>query len=206
MSIGPSVGGRDQFARGGPHDPLYLASIQRDKGEQQEETITNPKSKLFALAAATLYFKKFIDQFVNIAKSLTVSINAEKALIDLAEFKKLLEELSKEDKSHIPEFTQRLSTQWQRVCENCSGLEGRARNLDLLSTESMNLIKEIHHFPPGEDHTLGYYLTEHAGQEWIPFPFMNMLHDLHEEFLASSEISQMGQWIRKINEILSGFR
>jgi len=206
MSIGPSVGGHDQYGRGGPNDPLYLASIQRDKSQEQEEVFTNPKSKIFALAAATLYFKKFVDQFVNIAKSLTVSVNTEKALIDLAEFKKLLEELAKDDKSHIPDFTQRLSIQWQKVCENCSGLEGRASNLDLLSTEIMNLVKEIHNFPPGEDHTLGYYLTEHAGQEWIPFPFMNLLHDLHEENLASPETSQMGHWIRKIGEILGGFR
>ena len=206
MSIGPSVGGHDPYGRREPHDPLYLAGIQRDKSHEQEEAFINPKSKLFALTAATLYLKKFIDQFVNATKSLTTSINTEKALVDLAAFKNLLEELAKEDKSHIPEFTQRLSLQWQKVSENCSGLEGRASELDLLSSEIMNLIKEIHTFPPGEDHTLGYYLTEHAGQEWIPFPFMNMLHDLHEESLALKEKSQLFLWIHKIDEILGGFR
>jgi hypothetical protein len=206
MSIGPSIGGHDPYGQRGPNDPLYLAGIQRDKGQEQEESFTNPKSKLFALVAATLYLKKFIDQFVTATKSLTSSINTEKILVDLAAFKNLLEELAKEDKSHIPEFTQRLSLQWQKVSENCSGLEGRAGQLDLLSTEIMNLFKEIHHFPPGEDHTLGYYLAEHAGQDWIPFPFMNILHDLHEEGLALKEKSQLFLWIHKINEILSGFR
>ncbi len=201
-----TIGGRDNFGRGGMNDPLYLAQLQKDKDRTTgEEVLNNPKSKIFALTAATLYFKKFIDHFVNVAKSLTTSINTDKALTDLREFKKLLDELRAEDKGHNPEYTQRLSHQWQHVYENCSGLEDKVGHLDTLASEILKLIKEIDKYPPGEDFTLGYYLTEHAGQEWIPFPFMKLLSSLHEEDLENPEKSKLGEWVRKINEIIGLF-
>ncbi len=203
--IGPSIG-RDQYGRGGPEDPLYLAQIQKDKEKNGgDEVISNPRSKFFALVASTLYLKKFIDNFTNIAKSLSSSINTEKTLNDLSGFKKILDELCLEDKSHDPEFTKRLSLLWQKVYENCSGLELKAEHLDHLSVEILNFIKDVDLYPPGEDFTLGYYLTEHAGQDWIPFPFMKMLSTLHEDFLASPTSAQLGLWIRKLNEILGIF-
>jgi hypothetical protein len=203
--IGPSIG-HDRYGRGGAEDPLYLAQIQKDKeNEGHENTIANPRSKFFALVASTLYFKKFIDHFTNIAKSLSPSINTEKALQDLRDFKKILEELCREDKSHDPEFTQRLSLIWQNVYENSSGLEFTAGQLDQLASEILQFIHDVDKYPPGEDFSLGYYLNEHAGQDWIPFPFMKLLSLLHEDFLTSPTTAKLGLWTRKLNEILGTF-
>ncbi|MBS3905002.1 MAG: hypothetical protein KGZ39_06725 [Simkania sp.] len=198
-NIGPSIG-QNQYGGAGLNGP----KSQQGSGNLGEESLSDPNSKLFALTAATLYLKKFLDHFIAVAKSLTTSINTDKALQDLLAFKNILSELHKEDKSHDPEFTQRLSIIWQKLYENCSGLEDKIKHADELTASIMLLVKEIHHFPPGEEFTLGYYLTEHAGQDWIPFPFMNMLMDLHEESLASPATSQLSQWIRKINEINGG--
>ena len=204
--IGPSIGGQD-YGRRGPSDPSYLIGGQRDKNQDAgKETLGNPKSKLFALVAATFYLKKYIDQFLSVGRSLASSINTEKILVDLAELKKILLELRDEDKSHVPEYTQRLSLQWQKVADNCLGTEDAVTPLDPLSTELMQLIREIHSYPPGEDHTLGYYLTEHAGQEWIPFPFMNMLLELHEQSRIDPDKSVLSQWIKKLDTLLGTYK
>jgi len=202
--IGPSIG-HNRYGGGGPEDPLYLAQIQKDREEGGNDVISNPRSKFFALVASTLYLKKFVDHFINIAKSLSSSLNAEKALHDLSAFKRVLDELASEDKSHDPEFTQRLSLLWQNVYENCSGLELKATHLDNLAAEILHFTKDVDKYPPGEDFTLGYYLSEHAGQDWIPFPFMKLLSSLHEDFLTSPTTAQLGIWIRKLNEILGTF-
>jgi hypothetical protein len=197
--------GNNRSDSGGLNDPIYLAQINKDKENEEEGSIQNPGSKFFALVAATLYLKKFVDHFVNVAKSLTSSINTEKVLEDIAAFKNVLCELCLEDKSHDPTFTHRLSKFWQKLYENCSGLEEKIGHLDSLAAEVMLFVKEVNHFPQGEEFTLGYYLTEHAGQDWIPFPFMNMLRDLHEEYLAAPTTSQLDRWVKKINEISGSF-
>jgi hypothetical protein len=202
MSIGSSVGGKDQYDRSESKESLYLANIQREK-QHDEKNFTNPQSNLFKLVAATLYLKKFVDQFVGTIKSSVGAINTEKCRFELKEFKYLLEELIEEDKSHVPEFTQRLSIHWQKMSESCNAVAEKSQPSDPFVSQILSFIGEIKNFPPGEDHTLGYYLDEHAGQEWIPFPFMNLLRALREEHLTAPQESQIYSWIQQLNALVS---
>jgi hypothetical protein len=202
-SIGSRGGGYPEERM---NNPLYAEQLNRVReGEHGPETLQNPKSKLFHFATALFSLRKFIGEFTESSKRRAASINKQKALEDLAAFKTVLEELGLDDKSHEPEFTQRLSLLWQNVCENCSGLEDSVAHLDALAAQILNFVREISLFPPGEDHTLGYYLTEHAGQEWIPFPFMNLLAELHEEFHSSPETSKLRAWIQQLADIIGNY-
>ncbi len=198
--------GHNRFSGQGANDPLYLAQIQKDKEEREKTAaIGDPSSKIFHRATAIVYFRKFVDRFAADVKARSSSINTQKALEDLSAFKEILEELSREDLSYNPDFTQRLSQLWQNLYENCSGIEDSLTHLDTLASRILSFVKEIDAFPPGEDHTLGYYLTEHAGQDWIPFPFMNLLSALHQEFQDSRTSSRLELWIKQLSETISGY-
>jgi len=45
--------------------------------------------------------------------------------------------------------------------------------------------------------------TEFAGKEWLPFPFMEQLHLLYEDFVSHKKESQLSHWISSIDLILS---
>lgn len=201
--IGSSVGGRG--GRGPEdrmHDPLYQEQLQRAREEAHgEEVLHNPSSKLFHYATALLCLKKFIGDFTERSKARASTINKQKAIEDLTAFKAVLEELANIDKSHDPDFTQRMSLLWQNLYENCIGVDPKAIEGDKLAMQILNFVNEIKDFPPGEDFTLGYYLSEHAGQDWIPFPFMSLLFQLHEAYSVNPD-SQLAHWIYALSEII----
>lgn len=202
--IGSSVGGnRGRSPEDRLHDPLYLEQLQRmrEQSEPNKEDVHNPASKLFHWAAALLNLKKFIQECSKSAVSSGLSFNNQKVQEDLAGFKKILDELAHIDKSHDPQFTQRLSVAWQKIYEQYESLEEARGSSDPLSNKILHFVDEIAHYPPGEDHTLGYYLTEHAGEDWIPFPFMNLLAELHEEYKNTPSSSHLQSWIRELAEI-----
>ena len=184
------------------NDPLYMEQLQRARDEAQgQEVLHNPSSKIFHFATAVLLLKKFIAEFTESTKSRAASINKQKTLEDLKAFKAVLDELGSIDKSHDPEYTQRLSILWQNLYENCIGLDEKAIQSDPLVSQIYRFVNEVKNYPPGEDHTLGYYLSEHAGQDWIPFPFMKLLAELHEAHNISSD-SQLTLWIDELSSII----
>ena len=46
-------------------------------------------------------------------------------------------------------------------------------------------------------------MTEFAGKEWLPFPFMEQLHLLYEDYVSHKKESQLFHWISSIDLILS---
>jgi len=205
--IGSSVGGGGRGPDDRLREALYLEQMQRAReGSQGEETLQNPSSKLFHYAAAVFCLKKFLGEFTENSKMRASSMNKEKTLEDLVAFKNVLEELGHFDKSHDPEFTHRLSLVWQNLYENCIGVDEKAAQTDIVVSQILSFVGEIAHFPPGEDYTLGFYLAEHAGQDWIPFPFMNLLAELHEGFQTAPDTGQLALWIQKLEEIIGSQR
>ena len=64
------------------------------------------------------------------------------------------------------------------------------------------LIEEMRLYPLGADHTLGYYLSEYVGQEWLPFPFIDILSTLHKEYQENAS-SILGGWISLLDALVS---
>ena len=65
------------------------------------------------------------------------------------------------------------------------------------------LMQKIQHYPEYEEHTFGYYLTEYAGQKWIPFPYMEMVQKIHSEHMKNPKGSALTEWTNLIDELLS---
>ena len=67
--------------------------------------------------------------------------------------------------------------------------------LEKKKNESLSQIKTLiatfHSYPPKQPWSLGFYMTEYAGKDWLPFPRMELLHQLHDDFIAHPKESQL---------------
>ena len=66
-----------------------------------------------------------------------------------------------------------------------------------------NFIESVQKYPENDEHSLGYYLTEYAGSDWLPFPFMEILQNLHFSHQTDPHNSYLSQWVKTLKEIIS---
>jgi hypothetical protein len=184
-----------------PYEEISVNPIEKDKqGKEGGYASLKNATRTQILATLVSCFKKLFSAFPSKIK---LSLHSQQNLLkNILSFRQLLITLSKEDQSHNPHFTEQLTTAWHALTEDCHSLshvrEGPSEILEKLNA----LISNIQHFPPGADHSLGYYFNEYAGSQWIPFPFMELLQDLHNEYTASPVISVLQHWIFLLNDIL----
>ena len=127
-----------------------------------------------------LLFKK-VDDFLEPPES----ANQIKNLLNtLHAFKNLLETLMTTNKCSDPSFAEALALHWHTIIQHPSQLRA--------------LIEPINHYPANTEHSLGYYLTQIRGEEWLPFPFITLLTNLHEEALLNPFKCTLGAWIKII--------
>jgi len=151
--------------------------------------VTHSKTLLYA--AFMMLIKKFSSLFSN--RSVDPLLSEQPIIEGLLSFRKMLQILSNEDQSHNPEFTQQLSEVWHHLL-----------NSDSSALPELTLfIKRIQTYPPSSDHALGFYLTAYAGREWLPFPFMEILHQLYKEHQVDDHESTLNNWILHLNRIIS---
>ncbi len=188
-----------------PYENIVTGRIERDKKAQDEgyaDARKAAKSQIFA--ALVSYFKKVLSSLSTEGKEKGAFLLDEGPLIDsILAFRNVLKILSIEDRSHHPEFAQQMSELWHKLVDDCNSIQGQTG----VSIEGLAKIKffisQVMHYPPGEDHTLGYYFDEFAGKTWIPFPFMDMLKELHEEHLTNPATSTLSNWLSLLNEMLA---
>jgi hypothetical protein len=184
-----------------PYEKIIVNPIEKDRKEREPFTGFKGATRSQIYATLVSYFKKILSTFSSKGKGQSLVFDLQRLIDDVIAFRQQLITLSLEDQSHNPDFTQQLSELWHNLLDDCNSLS--------LSTDSSEIpnkakffISQVQNFPPGADHTLGYYFTEYAGKDWIPFPFMELLQQLHEEFNASPVISVLNNWISLLNEIL----
>lgn len=116
-----------------------------------------------------------------------------KSLVKLKEF---FDTLQEEDRSQDLEFLNEFSKSWNEALEKTSQLS-QGNGLQFKS-----FLKSVSHYPENEEHTLGYYLTEFAGQKWIPFPYMDLIQKIHQEHEKSPQTSPLSSWSKKLAELI----
>jgi hypothetical protein len=180
-------------------NPIEKERREKDKGYQSLHHSSRPQ----VFAALISYFKKILSTLGSKGKFPTHLFDQKRLVENVIAFRKLLLTLAKEDVSHNPDFTEQLGQLWHNLMDDCNSLEPSQSFLPETNNKLKFFISQIQNFPPGADHTLGYYFTEYAGNDWIPFPFMELLRDLHDEYHASPPISVLQNWISLLNDILS---
>ena len=189
---------------GEPHDPYEkyrVEEIQKDKEASQfpgKEPASLPKPSPAFSATITLLFKKLLDLFERTTpRGLSHSAEGEMRS-HLLRFQELIEKQKESDISQDSFLLNRFSLIWHQLLDDAL----RFRRETPLSIQIRELFQEIQHYPAHHDHSLGYYLTEYAGQRWLPFPYMEMIQELHEDHMIHNEGSHLSKWSRQIGEIV----
>lgn len=187
-----------------PFEKIIVNPIEKERRERDKSySNLQNSSRAQVFAALISYFKKILSTLGPKGKFPTHFFDQKNLIESTLAFKELLLILAKEDLSHNPDFTQKLGQLWHNLTDDCNSLELLQGSPFDTGTKVKFFISQVQNFPLGADHTLGYYLTEYAGNDWIPFPFMELLQGLHLEYNASPPISVLQNWISLLNDILS---
>jgi hypothetical protein len=183
-----------------PTDPSKRYRVQEiqkepplhDRSPGDEPPIPPPQLPKLLLAILLL-LKDFLDKLLGRTPQ-----SLETACRDhLLSLKEALLILQQENKSHDSAFLNLLSSHWQRLLEDDLRL-----GHSLLFAEKMRAFtREWQHYPQGAEHSLGYYLSEYAGQKWLPFPYMEMIAELHREHKEHPEQSSLSKWVKELETL-----
>ena len=83
----------------------------------------------------------------------------------------IIEELKGGDQSSNAKFCQKFSQVWHTLYQELK-IASHSKWRGYVNTDILKaLITDMEHYPPNEEHKLGYYLGEYAGEKWLPIPF-----------------------------------
>jgi hypothetical protein len=191
---------------GGSHDPYERyrpEKIQKDKNDRPLSGGQKGDSQQAVWTMLATYiaflFKKLLHLFESTAVSERDTMPACELANHLQLFKEALEKMAKEDCSQNAEFIDELSQRWRILLTDTEGLVRKGGSLSL---KIRVLIKNILHYPQNSEHTFGYYLSEHVGRKWLPFPFMAMIAGLQREYRTHPTLSTLHAWIAQVDSIL----
>jgi hypothetical protein len=174
--------------------PLIKKISLPEEEEKEKKTQDNSKKKKWSfLAWLTSLFDRLFPK-TSIEESL------KKLNKDLLNFKDCLVLLTEADLSQDAHFLKQLSHSWKSFTKN---LEPVALHKHPIILHIRKLFDEMHTYPSQESYSLGYYLSLYAGEDWIPFPYMEILKNLHSEYQKDPENNFLKKWIDHIQEIIS---
>jgi hypothetical protein len=178
-----------------------VEQLKADKENQEEIIKKNPAALLMAGLCA--YIRKTALFLASRPLAGQKSAIASGVELELSELKKCLVILSKQDESRNPEYTQQLSNAWHQLLDSVTLVEFLERKKNEPLTQIKTLIETFQSYPPKQPRSLGFYMTKYAGKDWLPFPCMEMLQQLHENFIAHPKDNQLAHWIASIDFILN---
>ncbi len=195
-----SIHSRDESA---PYEKIIVNPVEKDKKTKEEFKDLPQTSTPQVFATLVSFFKKIVTLF-------STKENGELVLVDFQQINQLLiglrsklRTLSLQDESHNPEFTEQLSELWHKLQDDCNSASASSSLSPTIINKIKFFMSQISNYPPHADHTLGFYFNAFAGEEWIPFPFMDILQDLHDECQQFPFNNYLNNWIALINDILA---
>lgn len=189
-------------------DHLKIPSIEpiRDdlSAEEQEAYVENLKRTVSPSAAFVSFFRKLME-ILHLAKRRASVAQKDDVLVeDLQKLKRLFSQLAERDQSENITFAQNLSDTWIAISYHCESIESGDMKSGLDPQKIRALVRSIGKYPEGTEHNLGHYLKHHAGKDWLPFPFMELLKKLHRSVAVDGQKAHLVQWISSLNELIPG--
>ncbi len=186
---------------------LYIPRVENEKKEREKFSPLPPEEdEQILLATFFGYLKKIFDAFSPSKKIAGQVIDLQAIIENLKHLKRLLEQLSQKDVSKSAEFATELSDVWCSLLENFDNTEVIERkNLQEVASfrEMLDTIKS---YPPNSEHRFGYYLLQHAGKDWLPFPFIEILETLHKGYKGDGENSTLAKWCQLVDSVIANLQ
>lgn len=186
-----------------PGDPEYLRveAVGKDKHPEEPPTPIN-----LPLKAEILLSSNIVNGLINQINFFLEHQESHETPTDiqtiLKRFKNLLELLRVENKSEDYHFAQNLSDLWHAIKMHTANLLPLKKRPPYVESLDL-LVQKINLFPKQSDHSLGYYLSQYAGEKWLLFPFIDILNSLHEEAILKKSNDTLYDWSLAIEAILS---
>jgi hypothetical protein len=180
-----------------PNDPYHKYKIEKVESESKEKEkhkviSENNKTKLAVFHAI---WKNILKVFDNAKKK---AVFKDPIFNDIEGLKKLFVLLGEENVSENLDFLNKLAFKWLEFIDSYNLLSVERKES---FKELKKFVDEVYGYPEDAAYSLGYYLTEHAGYNWIPSPFMEILLLLHNEHKKDKEKSTLSKWIKTLDDI-----
>lgn len=188
---------------------VFVPPIERDKKEKNPYSHLPPSQVKRIFAATFLSTLKHLFEFFSPEErsSLLEKVIERQTIIEtLLSFKELLFKLSKQDMSQDIPFAVALSEHFLKMKDDFSKLQVMERKGSIKVAHFRRVVETFEQYPPEVDHHLGYYLTEQAGKDWLPFPFIEMLEHLYKEHREKGGASHLSQWEELIDQLVIRLR
>ncbi|MEM7174740.1 MAG: hypothetical protein AAF443_02280 [Chlamydiota bacterium] len=187
---------------GNKDNPIRVNPIEEDKKGTENsivyQPVTDEPDAFLVTSAILLFMKNFISLLDLAKKTPTTEFVIDEPLRDIYVFYSLLEHLKQSDLSRDPAFCRQLSETWNRLLQHRMLMHRIQKKPKINITTFDALIKAINTFPSSEDQKLGYYLSEQAGKEWLPTPFMDLLYRLYDDYHINRHQSHLEKWTQLI--------
>ncbi|QVL57933.1 MAG: hypothetical protein KFB93_02310 [Simkaniaceae bacterium] len=191
-------------SEGRQDDEYRVNPIEADRNPKEAFQIEEEerKKRVNLYGAFLVYFNKLINQFDTSSEGTEKAISDKGLIGNIKEFKVLLEIIRDVDQSENSQFCQQFSEAWVRLLQDVQVLSHTKRKQDVDVKELSILMTDIEHYPPNEEHKLGYYLSHFAGEAWLPLPFREILKQLHSDQIVNQKNSILSNWIQLIEDLL----
>jgi len=182
-----------------PYGHLKVEKIEEVTSADEKEKKLNPKSvdkKKFIYLTFLNFFLNTLNLF---NKKKYSKIEDTPIFKELQTIKSSLESLKEKDLSKEADFLNFFAYLWLKLFNDY-------KNYHITNEKTISdikeLIKNIYSYPEGSEFSLGYYISELAGMKWIPFPYIELLKNLHLEYKKDPINSHLQKWIDLLNSIL----
>lgn len=185
-------------------DKIRIDPIDKDKHQRENKALERDfrHSPLAMLGTIIVFIKKNIEETLNLEVVKTPDVEIDPSIKLFDKLRHLITLLQIQDHSQNIEYAKNLSSTWHSIIDYYI-----PTTLDRLPSkeakQSINqFIGEVRKYPKDSDHSLGYYLTNYAGEHWLPFPFMKILRKLHEDHVTAPTHSFLSKWTKDLTKII----
>lgn len=191
-------------SEGREDDKYRVNPIEADKKgrENQEYELPEEKKRPRPYDAFLVFIQKLTTMFGKEREGRIEEMPEDALTGDIQELKTLLQILTDVDQSENGSFCAQLSANWHRLLQGVQVFSHTKRKALVDIDNVKALLRDIDNYPPNEDHKLGYYLSEFAGEKWLPVPFREILKRLFSDHRVNQSHSTLMQWLELINDIL----
>ena|SRR3990167_7501770 len=196
--IKPSVERKDEEIK---VSPIESDKKYREKG-REEENAEAVKNTSILYGSLLIIVKKFTSFFGKNDSENIDQYSQDYLVKSLKSLQELLQSLKKIDQSENSQFYQQLSEIWHELVDQVE-IFARTRiatHVDINKVKT--LITDISYYPLNEDHKLGYYLTQYAGESWLPIPLIQIIKNLRKDYLSHKKASVLEKWMELLREII----
>ena len=170
-------------------DPYRLKKNDEDPSQQRDLEPITPGESMGLMALLLQKCLEFLDLLSGEGRSASIDTQVKE---HIQAFKTALEILQREDRSEDAVFLNQLSDAWNQLLDDAMRLRRGTSSFAKLH----RWIKQIQSYPQNGQYSFGYYLSEYAGHSWLPFPYIELIKDLHKEQ------AQLICWIEELSNLM----